>query len=379
MIKVVIAPNALKDCLTTSEAADAIERGILKAFPDAETIKVPVADGGDGLLDALLTPLNGVCHTIEVTGPRYSKLQADFAYFPEQKTAIVEMAKASGLALLPLNKRDAEKTTSLGTGELIKAALSLDVTRILVGIGGSATCDGGIGLATALGIQFLDKDDRPVKPRGKDLGEITRIDTSNQHPKLSTVKIEVVCDVDNPLLGKNGAAYVYGPQKGASPEQVKKLDSGLANLASIIKKDLGIDVTKISGGGAAGGIGAGMYAYFNAPLKPGIEIVLDLVKLQEKLQNTDLVLTAEGQMDNQTAFGKAPAGVAKCAKEKNIPCIAIAGAVKEDIDELHKIGINAVFSLCPAPVTLEDAIKNGATYLSRTAEQIARAFFANKC
>ena len=375
-MKIVIAPNALKDCLTTSEAADAIEKGILNAFPEAETVKVPVADGGDGLLDALLTPLNGICHSVEVTGPRYDKINADFAYFQQQKTAIIEMAKASGLALLPLDQRDAEQTTSLGTGELIKAALSLDVTRIFVGIGGSATCDGGIGLAAALGIQFLDKDGVSVKPIGKNLQKITNIDTSNQHPKLTTVKIEVVCDVDNPLLGKNGAAYVYGPQKGASPEQVKELDSGLANLASVIKKDLGIDVTKVSGGGAAGGIGAGMYAYFNAPLKPGIDIVLDLVKLRGKLQNTDLVLTAEGQMDNQTAYGKAPAGVAKCAKEKNIPCIAIAGGVKEDIDELYKIGINAVFSLCPAPITLEDAIQNGAGYLSRISEQIARAFFA---
>ena len=377
-MKIVIAPNALKDCLTTSEAADAIEKGILNVFPEAETVKVPVADGGDGLLDALLTPLNGVCHTAEVTGPRYDKLSADFAYFSQQKTAIVEMAKASGLALLPLDKRDAELTTSLGTGELIKAALLLDVTHIFVGIGGSATCDGGIGLATALGLRFLDKNGTPVKPIGKSLQEIAKIDMSNMHPKLSTVKIEVVCDVDNPLLGKNGAAYVYGPQKGASPEQVKELDSGLANLAFVIKKDLGVDVTEISGGGAAGGIGAGMYAYFNAPLKPGIDIVLDLVKLREKLQNTDLILTAEGQMDNQTAYGKAPAGVAKCAKEKNIPCIAIAGGVKEDIDELHKIGINAVFSLCPAPVTLEDAIQNGGNYLSRVSEQIVRAFFANR-
>jgi glycerate 2-kinase len=377
-MKVVIVPNALKDCLTTSEAADAIEKGILNAFPKAETVKVPVADGGDGLLDALLAPLNGVCHTVEVTGPRYDKIRADFAYFPEQKTAIIEMAKASGLALLPLNERDAEQTTSLGTGELIKAALSLDVTHILVGIGGSATCDGGIGLAEALGIRFLDKNGAPVKPIGKSLQKIAKIDLSNKHPKLSAVKIEVVCDVDNPLLGKSGAAYVYGPQKGASPEQVKELDSGLANLAAIIKKDLGVDVTEVVGGGAAGGIGAGMYAYFNAPLKSGIDIVLDLVKLREKLKNADLVLTAEGQMDNQTAFGKAPAGVAKCAKEKNIPCIAIAGGVKEDIDELYKIGINAVFSLCPAPITLEDAIQNGASYLSRISEQIIRAYFVNR-
>ena len=377
-MKIVIAPNALKDCLTTSEAADAIEKGILNAFPEAETVKVPVADGGDGLLDALLTPLNGICHTVEVTGPRYDKIKADFAYFPQQKTAIVEMAKASGLALLPADKRDAEQTTSLGTGELIKVALSLDVTRIFVGIGGSATCEGGIGLATALGLRFLDKNGIPVKPIGTNLGKITKIDTSNMHPKLSGVKIEVVCDVDNPLLGKNGAAYVYGPQKGASPEQVRDLDFGLKNLASIIKKDLGVDVTEITGGGAAGGIGAGMYAYFNASLKPGIDIVLELIKLREKLQDTDLVVTAEGQMDSQTAYGKAPAGVAKCAKEKGIPCIAIAGGVKEDIDELHAIGINAVFSLCPAPITLEDAIKNGSKYLSRISEQIVRAYFSKR-
>ena len=375
-MKILIAPNALKDCLSTSEAADAIEKGILKAFPKADIIKVPIADGGDGLIDALLKPLNGIPQTVQVTGPRYEKITADFAYFPKQKSAVIEMAKASGLALLPQSKRDAEQTTSLGTGELIEAALSLDVKHIFLGIGGSATCDGGIGLATALGIQFLDKNDCPIKPIGKNLQKIARIDTSNKHPKLSTVKIDVICDVDNPLLGLDGAANVYAPQKGATPDQVQALELGLSNLASVVKKDLGTDITKIPGGGAAGGIGAGMYAYFNASLKPGIDVVLELVRLREKLKGADLVLTAEGQIDNQTAYGKAPSGVAKYAKEQGIPCFAIAGSVKEDIGKLHKIGINAVFSLCPSPITLEDAIQNGAKYLSRISEQIARAYFA---
>lgn len=377
-MKIVIAPNALKDCLSTTEAADAIEKGVLKAFPNAETIKVPVADGGDGLLDTLLTPLNGVNKTVEVTGPLYKKINADFVYFPKQNTALIEMAKASGLALLPVSERDVMKTTSLGTGELIKSALDLKVSRILVGIGGSATCDGGMGLATALGVQFLDSNNIPLIPIGANLVNINIIDISKVDPRLAETEIEVICDVDNPLYGINGAAYVYGPQKGASKEQVQILDEGLVNLSKVIKRDLGKDVSSVAGGGAAGGIGAGLSAYFDAILRPGIDVVLDLVNLKDKILNADLVLTAEGQMDNQTAYGKAPAGVAKCAKKKNIPCIAIAGSITDDIDQLHQIGITALFSLCPGPITLDDAIKNGAHYISNISEQIVRAFFASE-
>ena len=377
-MKIVIAPNALKDCLSTTEAADAIEKGVLKAFPNAETIKVPVADGGDGLLDTLLTPLNGVNKTVEVTGPLYKKINADFVYFPKQNTALIEMAKASGLALLPVSERDVMKTTSLGTGELIKSALDLKVSRILVGIGGSATCDGGMGLATALGVQFLDSNNLPLAPIGANLVNINTIDISKVDPRLAETEIEVICDVDNPLYGINGAAYVYGPQKGASKEQVQILDEGLVNLSKVIKRDIGKDVSSVAGGGAAGGIGAGLSAYFDAILRPGIDVVLDLVNLKDKILNADLVLTAEGQMDNQTAYGKAPAGVAKCAKKKNIPCIAIAGSITDDIDQLHQIGITALFSLCPGPITLDDAIKNGAHYISNISEQIVRAFFASE-
>ena len=377
-MKIVIAPNALKDCLSTTEAADAIEKGVLKAFPNAETIKVPVADGGDGLLDTLLTPLNGVNKTVEVTGPLYKKINADFVYFPKQNTALIEMAKASGLALLPVSERDVMKTTSLGTGELIKSALDLKVSRILVGIGGSATCDGGMGLATALGVQFLDSNNIPLIPIGANLVNINIIDISKVDPRLAETEIEVICDVDNPLYGINGAAYVYGPQKGASKEQVQILDEGLVNLSKVIKRDIGKDVSSVAGGGAAGGIGAGLSAYFDAILRPGIDVVLDLVNLKDKILNADLVLTAEGQMDNQTAYGKAPAGVAKCAKKKNIPCIAIAGSITDDIDQLHQIGITALFSLCPGPITLDDAIKNGAHYISNISEQIVRAFFASE-
>ena len=377
-MKIVIAPNALKGCLTAAEAAEALARGVARIGPDIDIVQVPVADGGDGLAEVLRHSLNGVERTVQVCGPLGDPVTAAFCHVPARRLAAIEMATASGLALLAKERLNPLLTTTLGTGELIKAALDLDIAHLIVGIGGSATNDGGIGMAAALGARFLDGNGQPVEPVGGALGRIERIDLSGLDPRLAAVRIEVICDVDNPLLGERGAAHVYGPQKGATPEQVRMLDAGLANLAIIIDRDLGLNVRDLPGAGAAGGLGAGLKAFLKAELRRGVDLVLDLVKLDEQLHGADLVLTAEGQIDFQTAFSKAPAGVAERARAGNVPCIAIAGSVGRGLDALYELGINAVFSLCPGPVSLEQAMASGGDYLAAAAEQAVRAFLAGR-
>jgi glycerate kinase len=377
-MKVVVAPNAFKGCLSASEAAAAMTEGIAKAAPDAEIVRVPVADGGDGLVDVALEALAGEVRTATVGGPLDRSVEARFCYVPAMDFAAVEMALASGLALLPENQRDATRTTSRGTGELIAAALDLGVSRIAVGIGGSATNDGGVGMATALGFRFLDAEGATVEPVGGALGRIRRIDTSGVDPRVEGVRFEAICDVDNPLLGPRGASHVYGPQKGATPAQIEALDAGLANLAAVIETDLGIDVRDLPGAGAAGGLGAALCAFLGAELRRGVDLVLDLVGLDQRLDGADLVLTGEGQIDSQTASGKAPAGVASRARARNIPCLAIAGSVGENLGDLHAIGIDAVFSLCPGPVSLDHAMTQGRHFLTRATEQAIRGFLSGR-
>jgi glycerate kinase len=379
-MKIVIAPNALKGSVTSYEAAKAIEMGVLKVIPEAETVCVPVADGGDGLVEVVQDALLGKKYSVSVRDPLNSEITADYCYVGERRIGAVEMALASGLALLSDEQRDPTVTTTYGTGELINAVIERGAEHVYVGIGGSATTDGGVGMAAALGGRFLDVNGSEVNPIGGELINIAHIDIAPLVKKIGDVSFDAVCDVDNPLLGEHGAAHVYGPQKGATPDQVKELEAGLANLADIIESDLGVDVRHLAGAGAAGGLGAGLYAFLGAKLRPGIEVVFDMVELDKHLDGADLVLTAEGQIDFQTKFGKAPGGVAECAKKHNIPCLAIAGSIGERIDELHEIGMQAVFSLCPGPVSLETAMANGADYLTRAAEQIIRAFLAgSKC
>jgi glycerate 2-kinase len=377
-MKIIIAPNAFKDCMSSYDAALSIEKGVLQAFPHAETIKIPVADGGDGLLESLYIPLGGKKRVKTVVSPTFKKVNSEYCYFPIQNFALIEMAKASGLALLSQPERNACTTTSFGTGELVKDALLNGTNHILLGIGGSATNDAGIGILSALGFIFLDINGNELAPIGQNLIKIIKIDSTNKLPSLSEANIELVCDVDNPLYGHKGAAYVYAPQKGASLKEVENLDSGLKHFAKIVQKETGKDISKIPGGGAAGGIGAGLYGLLNAKLRPGIDIVLEIVEYEKKILGADLVITAEGQIDHQTAFGKAPAGVAKLAKKQNIPCIAIAGSIGKNISNLHDIGINSIFSLCPGPINLEKAITNGKEYLSNISEQIVRCHFVCK-
>ncbi|MDG4601659.1 MAG: glycerate kinase [Defluviicoccus sp.] len=377
-MRIVIAPNAFKGSLTSRQAAAAMAQGVRRVLPEAAIVEVPVADGGDGLVDIAIETLGGRARTVTVTGPDYEPVAAAFCYVPEMRFAAIEMALASGLALLADDRRNPMTATTQGTGQLIRAALELDVTHVAVGIGGSATNDGGIGMAAALGVRFLDGAGNDVAPIAANLARIRRIDLSQRLHGVAHVRFEAVCDVDNPLCGERGASAVYGPQKGATPEQVAKLDAGLANLAAVIKHDLGVDVIDLPGAGAAGGLGAGLCAFLGAELRRGVDVILELVGLPQKLAGAQLVLTGEGRIDRQTAFGKAPAGVAAAARARDIPCIAIAGSVGDGLGDLHAMGIDAVFSLCPGPIALADAMADGARYLAAATEQAVRGFLAGR-
>lgn len=375
-MKIVIAPNAFKGSLTAGEAAAAMAAGVKSVLEDVNIVQVPVADGGDGLVAVAIDTLRGERRRVLVSGPCFELVDAEFCFVPELDFVAVEMALASGLALLPEDCRDPARTTTFGTGELIMAALDLGVGRVGVGIGGSATNDGGIGVAAALGIRFLGSDGQEVKPVGASLADIVHIDASGLDPRINKTVVEAVCDVDNPLLGGQGATRVYGPQKGATPEQVEMLEAGLANLAAVIESDLEIDVCDLPGGGAGGGLGAGLHAFLGAKMRSGTEMVLDLVGLEEKMIGADLVLTGEGKIDFQTAFGKAPAGVASLAKKNKIPCVAIAGTVDDELGELPDMGLSAVFSICPGPISLADAMAKGDEYLARVSAQVVRCFLS---
>ncbi len=377
-MKIVVAPNAFKDSLTAADAAGAIAAGVRRVTPDAVCVHVPIADGGDGLFDVVKSVFGGETLRKTVTGPLFRPVEAEMLYLPEERTAVVEMARASGLALLRQEERNARATTTLGTGELVLEAINRGATKILVGIGGSATNDGGVGFAAALGVKFLDKSGAEVRPTGENLGAIARIDMSGLKFDPSKIRLEAVCDVDNPLTGPRGASAVFGPQKGATPEDVAFLDAGLANMAERIRRDLGVDIETMPGAGAAGGLGAGLAAYAKAELRAGVDVVLDMVKIDEQLRDADLAFTAEGRIDFQTAFGKGPAGVGARAKRHGVPCLAIAGGVQGDISNLHPIGIDACFSLCSGPMSLSDAMRNGAALLSAATEQAYRAFLAGQ-
>lgn len=375
---IVAAPNAFKGSLNAVEAAEAMKKGILAAVPRCHVTCVPVADGGDGLTEVMLHGMGGQRIEVRVAGPRMKTVSAPFCLVPSRHLAVVEMARASGLALLSKSQHNPMKTTTYGTGELILAAMDRGATRVIVGIGGSATCDGGIGMAAALGFRFLDRAGAPVEPVGGALHEIVAIDRRNVDPRLEGLSVSAACDVTNPLTGPDGASFVYSPQKGATPDQVARLDAGLANLAQVVKRDLGADIRQMPGSGAAGGLGGGLHAFLGAELKPGIDLVLDIVGLKAHLAGADLVLTAEGQIDEQTRFNKAPAGVARMAKACGVPCIAICGGVGDAIDSLYDIGIDAVFSICKGPQSLQEAIQEAGALLAGCSQQVVRTFIAGR-
>lgn len=371
-MKIILAPDSFKESMTAKEACEVIERGMKKIIPDLECISVPMADGGEGTTQSLVDATGGEFYTQRVLGPLGESVEARFGILGDGKTAILEMAAASGLELVPKEKRDATVTTTYGTGELIRAALDKNVETILIGIGGSATNDGGAGMIQALGGKLLDSCGKEIGFGGGQLSNLSKIDLSNLDKRLEKTKIIVACDVQNPLTGVSGASHIFGKQKGANEEQRELLDKNLKHYAEIIRRDVGKDVENIPGAGAAGGLGAGLMAFLSAELKKGIEIVIEYSKLEEKMQGADLVITGEGSIDAQTRFGKTPYGVAMTAKKYGIPVIALAGNVGKDIDVLYEYGFTAIFSILPRVESLEKAISNGKENLQYMSESIAR-------
>lgn len=373
-MKIVIAPDSFKGGMTAKEAADAIESGLKRIFPDADYVKIPMADGGEGTVQALVDATDGQLVTKRVTGPLGDPVNATFGLLGDHQTAVIEMAAASGLETIPKEKLNPLLTTTFGTGELILAALDNHVKHIILGIGGSATVDGGAGMAQALGVRLLDASGMPLHPGGGDLSRLAQIDTSGIDKRLAAVSVVVASDVTNPLTGANGAATVFGPQKGATPVMVSELDANLGHLATMIHSVLDLDVDQRPGAGAAGGLGAGLMAFAGADLQPGIAIMIKYTHLQERAKNADLVFTGEGQVDFQTQFGKTPFGVATATKAvaPHAPVIVLTGNVGKGSNVLFGLGIDAIFAIEQGVTSLSDALKKGPANLTATAEQVAR-------
>ena len=373
-MKIVIAPDSFKESLTALEVADAIEQGFKKFYPHADSVRIPMADGGEGTVQSLVDALKGKVVEQSVTAPLGNKIQAFFGISGDNQTAIIEMAAASGLHLVSPAQRNPLKTTSFGTGELIKAALDLGVKKIILGIGGSATNDAGAGMLQALGVQLLDVNNQQISLGGENLSLISKIDLSKLDSRLQQVEILVACDVDNPLCGEKGASAVFGPQKGATPEIVQQLDRALFHFSDIVQQDLDLNIRDQAGAGAAGGMGGGLLLLPNVQLKAGVQIIIDAVNLNEQIKGADLVITGEGRMDSQTVHGKTPIGVAKAAKLFNKPVIAIVGSLKDDYEVVYKHGIDAVFPIIRQLKSLDETLKLGRENLISTAQNIARLY-----
>lgn len=354
-MKVVIAIDSLKGSLSSIEAGQAIKEGILKVC-DAKVVVKPLADGGEGTVESLIMGMSGISQTVTVTGPLGEQVECVYGILPQSNTAIIEMAGAAGITLVPDKIRNPLKTTTYGVGEVIKEAIKKGCRNFIIGIGGSATNDGGVGMLQALGFEFYDKDMQPVGFGGKVLSKIQYIKTDHKLSELDECSFKIACDVNNPLYGKDGAAYVYGPQKGANAEIVEELDLGLINYAEVVKKELGIDIAQISGTGAAGGLGYAFLAFLNVKLESGIKIILDEIKLEEEIIDADYVITGEGKLDFQTAMGKAPIGVAKLAKKYGKKVIAFSGCITEDAIKCNDEGIDAYFSIVNTIISLSDAM-----------------------
>ncbi|HCT3751458.1 TPA: glycerate kinase [Klebsiella aerogenes] len=370
-MKIVIAPDSYKESLSALDVATAIETGFREIYPHAEYVKVPVADGGEGTVEAMVAATQGHIVQVSVTGPLGEPVEAFYGLSGDMRCAYIEMAAASGLESVPPMRRNPLLTTSWGTGELIRYALDAGVSQIIIGIGGSATNDGGAGMAQALGAKLLTAEQQQIAPGGGALETLARIDLSELDPRLADCRIDVACDVTNPLTGPQGASAVFGPQKGATTAMIERLDSGLQHFAQIIDRDLDIDVLSLEGGGAAGGMGAALYAFCGAKLRPGIEIVTDALRLADLVADADLVITGEGRIDSQTIHGKVPVGVAKVAKRFNVPVIGIAGSLTADVGVVHQHGLDAVFSVLYTVCTLDEALANAAANVRMTARNVA--------
>jgi glycerate kinase len=366
--------------LTALEVCEAAAEGIARIDGQFEIVKVPMADGGEGTVQSLVDATDGELVTERVNGPLGEPVEATFGLLGDGETAVIEMAAASGLPLVPEGKRDPTATTTFGTGELIRAALERGRRKLIVGIGGSATTDAGAGMAQALGVRLLDEKGEPIGPGGGELARLVNIEMADADPRVAQAEMRVACDVDNPLYGERGAAHVYAPQKGASPENVALLDANLRIFADVVERDLGMDVRDIPGAGAAGGLGAGLVAFCGATLERGVDIVIDAVGLPERRQGADRVLTGEGRIDRQTAFGKTPAGVAEVAVRHEVPVIALGGTVAPDALDLHDAGFEALAAIVTGPMSLDEAMdaERAREMIAFTAEQMVRCFLAGR-
>ena len=375
-MKIVIASDKYKGSLSAVQVCKIIEKAIKKIDPAIKTIVSPMADGGEGTVETLVESMGGEIISLEVTGPLGEKVKSGFGMLNDG-TAIIEMASASGYVLVPEDRRNPLETTTYGTGELIKKALEMGSKKIIIGIGGSATNDGGMGMAQALGYEFLGKDGKVLGFGGKQLEELAGIRTDNINSLLKGAAVEAACDVDNPLYGKKGAAYVYGPQKGADPAMVERLDKGLKNFAGIVRQELGKDIASIPGAGAAGGLGAGLVAFAGTELKLGTDIVIDITGLEKKIKYADLVISGEGAMDGQTYYGKSAYGVARLASVYGIPTITINGSVlasRDKVDKNNSSLFSGNFSIINRPMSLGEAIENAEKLLEDAAGEIIRFY-----
>ncbi|MBW7985769.1 glycerate kinase family protein [Lactobacillus helveticus] len=382
-MKFVLAPDSFKESMTAAEVCQAMEKGIRKAIPEAEIISIPMADGGEGTTDSLIDATNGQKHFLTVTDPLGKKVNAYYGILGDQKTAIIEMAQASGLTYVAKNNRTTEtimRTTTYGTGELINDALKHNVNKIIIGLGGSSTNDGGAGMAQAIGVKFFDQANHEITTKlgGGDLNKIAKIDLSAINPQLKDVQILIASDVTNPLTGQNGASAVFGSQKGADAQTVEKLDQNLSHYATLIQQTINKDVATIPGSGAAGGLGAGLLAFTNATIHHGVELIAHETHLADKIKGADFVFTGEGGTDFQTKFGKTPYGVAQIAKKENIPVISLAGYLGEGIEQLYDEGFTAIFGILDKAEDIRQALKNGPKNIERTTENIMRLIISKK-
>lgn len=371
-MKIVVAPQAFKGSLDAPEVADAIARGVRQVFPDARLVVLPVADGGEGTVRAMVQSSGGRTVTSRVLGPLEQPVNATWGILGDGEVAVIEMAAASGLPLLRRDERNPMRTTSYGTGELIRHALDHGVRRLVVGLGGSATNDGGAGMAQALGVRLLDEWGREIARGGGALRHLARIDMSGLDPRVSDLEVEVACDVNNPLVGPTGASQVYGPQKGADHRMVRELDAGLERFAEVLKRDVGVDVRDVPGAGAAGGLGAGLIAFLDARLRSGVEIVFSAIQLDHHLKGASLVVTGEGRMDSQDVYGKAPMEVAKHAHRMGIPSIAIVGSTGRDYRVVFDHGLDAVIGTVNRPMPLDRAVAESNRLITEAAMRACR-------
>jgi glycerate kinase len=377
-MKIVIAPDSFKESLTAQQVAEAISRGIKKALPQSDTLLVPMADGGEGTLQCLLDATGGQKVTVQAMNPIGERISSSYGILGDQATAVIEMAKISGLELISATQRNPLRTTTYGLGQMIRSALDNGCRKFIVGLGGSATNDAGAGMLQALGVDLLDERNQPISYGGGELQNVRYIGTERLDPRLEECTFLVACDVDNPLVGANGASCIFGPQKGATPEMIRHLDESLSHFADQIQGFNGVSLHGVPGAGAAGGLAAAFIGFLPSTLKPGVDIVIEMTELEQKLAGAELVITGEGKIDSQTAHGKTPVGVSRLAQKLGIPTIALTGTVGEGIEALKEHGILAMLSIINRPMDLESALREAPELLEQTAEQVMKIYYLGK-